>query len=110
MLRQAQTKQTQRPKSLDAGLAHSDLKVSLGASSDLSAVDLDRAARLLVLMSDERSPLYRRAATRWLSRYAAETPDLTPAMLAGATAALGELERGDLGAAERLREAVRRND
>jgi hypothetical protein len=94
-------------RALDAALAHSDLRMALGAAADLPAVDLSRAARLLFLMSQERSPLYRRAAARWLSRYAAETRDLTPGMLADAADALAELETGDWDAAERLLAAVR---
>ena len=89
-------------RALDAALAHSDLRLALGAAADLPAVDLRRAARLLFLMSQERSPLYPRAAARWLSRYAAETRDLTPAMLSDAADALAELGHGDVDAAERL--------
>jgi hypothetical protein len=94
---------------LDAGRAGGGPATALGAGEDLPAVDLARAARLLLAMSQEGSPLYRRAATRWLSRYVAETADLTPAMLADAAHALVELEQGDLDAAERLRAAVWRD-
>ena len=58
-------------------------------------------------MSQERSPLYPRAAARWLSRYAAETTNLIPGMLADAADALAELEHGEWDAAERLVAAVR---
>lgn len=108
MSRRDSTRAVELIRTLDAGQAHSDLRLTLGPGAELPAVELGRAARLLLLMSEERSPLYRRAATRWLSRYAAETRDLTPAMLAEVAEALAELERGDIDAAERLRAAVRR--
>ena len=49
---------------------------------------------------------YSKAAARWMSRYAAETKDLTPGMLADVADALAELEHGDFDAAERLLAAV----
>ena len=102
MPRRRATQAGELNRALDAALAHNDLRLALGAAADLPAVDLRRAARLLFLMSEEKSPLYQRAAARWLSRYAAETPELTPAMLADAAGTLAELEHGDVDAAERL--------
>jgi hypothetical protein len=96
-------------RALDAGRGGGYLASAPETDADLPAVDLARAARVLLLLSQEGSPLYRRAATRWLSRYAAETPDLTPAMLADVADALIELEQGDLEAAERLRASVWRD-
>jgi hypothetical protein len=109
MSRRATTTVAQLTQALDARGVDDKRAGASGTGADLPPIDLARAARVLLLMSQERSPLYRRAATRWLSRYAAETPDLTPAMLADAADALVELERGDLDAAERLRAAVRRD-
>jgi hypothetical protein len=44
--------------------------MALAVRRDLPAVGLDRAAQLLLLMSKDESPLYRRSAARWLSRFA----------------------------------------
>jgi hypothetical protein len=81
--------------------------MALGAANDLPVVDLARATRLLLLMANERSPLYPRAAARWLSRFTTETRDLTPAAVADVAEALAALEHGDLGARDRLLAAVR---
>jgi hypothetical protein len=62
--------------------------MALGAAKDLPTVDLARATKLLVLMASERSPLYPRAAARWLTRYTTEARDLTPAALADVAEAL----------------------
>jgi hypothetical protein len=94
-------------RSFDTAVQHGDLRLALGAATDLPHVTLERAARLLFLMAKERSPFYPKAAARWLSRYAAETKELTPAMLADAADALAELEHGDFDAAETLLAAVR---
>ena len=59
-------------RALDAALAHGDLALALAAAADLSAVDLGRAAKLLHLMARDRSPLFDRAAARWLSRFSAD--------------------------------------
>ncbi len=82
--------------------------MALATARDLPAVDLDRAARIMFLMARERSPLYAKAAARWLSRYAAEQRGVTPEQLADAADALAELEHGDPDAGERLLSAVKR--
>lgn len=94
-------------RALDSALAHGDLGLALGAAKDLPAVGLDRAAKLLFLLARNKDRRYPKAAARWLSRYAAETRDLTPAMLSDAADALAELQAGDFDAAERLLAAVR---
>ncbi len=94
-------------RSFETAIAHGDLNLALAAAADLPHVSLERAVRLLVLMADERDRRYARAAARWMSRYAAETRDLTPAMLADVAEALAELEHGDLDAAEALLAAAR---
>lgn len=85
----------------DAAFAHNDLRCALGA-----AADLHRAALLLFLMAQERSPLCRRAAARWLSRYASETDAVTRSMLIGVAEAIAQVWRGDVEATERLLAAV----
>jgi hypothetical protein len=94
-------------RALDTALAHGDLQLALGAAADLPHVSLEKAARLLFLMAKDRSPLYAKAAARWMARYAAETKELTPARLADVADALAELEHGDFDAAESLLAAVR---
>jgi hypothetical protein len=94
-------------RAFDAAIAHADLQLALGAAANLPHVSLERAARLLFLMAKERSALYGRAAARFMSRYASETKELTPAMLADVADALAELEEGEFDAAETLLAAVR---
>jgi len=94
-------------RALDVALAHNDLPMTMAAARDLPSVGLDRAAQILVLMSKERSPLYRKAAARWLSRYAAEVQGATPTRLSEVADALAELEHADVAAAQRLLAAVR---
>jgi hypothetical protein len=57
----------------------------------MGGVDLKRATPLLRLMATQRSPLYPRAAARWLARFATERKDVTPELLAEAAGALAEL-------------------
>ena len=52
-------------------------------------------------MSTERSPLYRKAAARWLNRFASEMRGVTPTHLSEGADALAEPEPADVGAAER---------
>lgn len=83
-----------------------DLERAITASKELPRVGLRDAAKLLFLMARSHDRRYPKAAARWMSRYAAETNDLTPAMLAEVADALAELEAGDFDAAERLLAAV----
>jgi len=88
-------------------LADGDLSRAITASRDLPQIGLADAAKLLFLMARNGDRRYARAAARWMSRYAAETRNLTPGMLADVADALADLEHGDFDAAERLLEAVR---
>jgi len=92
-------------RALDAALAHGDLALALAAAADLSAVDLGRAAKLLHLMARDRSPLFDRAAARWLSRFMAEVKGVTAEQLADVAAAIADLP--DMNAAETLLAAVK---
>lgn len=94
-------------RAFDTALTHGDLRLALGAAADLPHVSLDRAANLLFLMAKNHDQRYGKAAARWMARYAAETRDLTPGMLADVADALAELEYRDFDAAERLIGAAR---
>ena len=87
-------------------LRDGDLDRAITASRELPRVSLRDAAKLLFLMARNHDSRYARAAARWMSRYAAETRDLTPGMLAEVADALAELEAGNLDAADRLLAAV----
>ena len=95
-------------RSLDIALKHGDLPMALAACRDLPTVGLDRAAQLLLLMSRDQSPLYRRAAARWLSRFASEVHGVSPTELADAAEALRQLQHADSCAAERLLTTLKR--
>ena len=94
-------------RSLDIALQHGDLPMSLAAANDLPVVGLDRAARLLALMAREHSPLYARAAARWVARFAIERENVTPTELADVAEAISALQWGDPEATEVLLAAVR---
>ena len=87
-------------------LADGQLDRALSASRELPRVNLRDAAKLLYLMARDHDRRYPKAAARWMSRYAAETKNLTPSMLSDVADALAELEHGDVDAAERLLAAV----
>jgi hypothetical protein len=91
---------------LDTALRHGDLELTLGAAKDLPAVDLARAAKILFLMAKERSPLFDKAAARWIARYAAEAKGVTADQLADVAGAVADLP--DMNAAETLLAAVKR--
>jgi hypothetical protein len=92
-------------RALDVALAHGDLALALGAAKDLPAVDLPRAARILHLMARDGSPLFDRAAARWLVRYATEAPGFTADRMADVAIAVADLP--DTNAAETLLAAVK---
>ena len=83
--------------------------MALAAARDLPVVGLDRAAQLLLLMARDQSPLYRRAAARWISRFATEVRGVTPTELADAAEALRQLQHPDEVAAERLLMSLKRS-
>ena len=95
-------------RNFEHALRTGDLPMALAAAKELPAMTLERAARLLWLMGKRESPLYPKAAARFMSRYVAETKDLTPAMIADVGSWLAEVEFGDVDSAERLLAAVRR--
>jgi hypothetical protein len=74
--------------------------MALAAAADLPFVSLERAARLLHLMAVRKSPLFDRAAARWIARYAAETSGVTAEQLAEIANAIADLP--DMNAAETL--------
>jgi len=79
--------------------------LALGAAKELPAVDLARAARLLHLMAHDHSPLFDKAAARWMARFAVEVSGVTAEQLAVAADAITSLP--DLQAAETLLDSVR---
>ncbi len=93
-------------RAFQRALADGQLDRALVASRELPRVNLRDAAKLLYLMARNGDRRYPRAAARWMSRYAAETKDLTPGMLSDVADALAALEHGDYDAAERLLAAV----
>jgi hypothetical protein len=92
---------------LGRALRDGDLERALTASKELPRVGLGDAVKLLFLMARNHDRRYPKAAARWMSRYAAETRDLTPGMLSDVADALADLEHGDFEAAERLLAAVK---
>ncbi len=87
-------------------LADGQLDRALVSSREVPRINLRDAAKLLYLMARNGDRRYPKAAARWMNRYAAETKDLTPAMLSDVGDALDALEHGDYDATERLLAAV----
>jgi hypothetical protein len=81
----------QKNRAFDRAVETGDLHMALAVAADMGGVDLRRATPLLRLMATQRSPLYPRAAARWLARFATERKEVTPALLAQAAGALAEL-------------------
>jgi hypothetical protein len=94
-------------RAFQRALTDGQLDRALTASRELPRVNLRDAAKLLYLMARDQDRRYPKAAARWMSRYAAETRNLTPAMLSNVADALAELEHGNFDAAERLLTAVK---
>jgi molybdopterin-guanine dinucleotide biosynthesis protein A len=92
-------------RALDTALARGDLDLSLACARDLPAVTLTSAARLLNLMAREHSPLFDKAAARWLTRFIAEVPGVTAEQIAEIADAIADLP--DMNAAETLLGAVK---
>ncbi len=89
-------------RAFERALRDGDLERAITASRELPRVSLGNAVKLLFLMARNQDRRYAKAAARWMSRYAAETKDLTPGMLSDVADALAELEHGDWDAADRL--------
>ncbi len=94
------TEAGQLNRALEHALRTGDLRMALAAAADLPFVSLERAARLLHLMAVRKSPLFDRAAARWIARYAAETSGVTAEQLAEIANAIADLP--DMNAAETL--------
>lgn len=92
----------------DRAIANGDLERAVSASRELPQVPLANAVKILFLMGKNDDKRYAKAAARWMSRYASETKELTPGMLADVADALAALEHGDWDAAERLLTAARK--
>lgn len=86
----------------ERALADGDLGRALSAGRELPRIGLGDAVKILLLMARNRDRRYPRAAARWLSRFAAEVPDVTPEQLARVADALADLEHADTEAAEVL--------
>jgi hypothetical protein len=87
---------------LRRALGDGDLGRAMTASKELPRVGLQDAAKLLFLMARNRDRRYPRAAARWLSRFAAETKDVTPDQLSRVADALADLQQADMNAVEVL--------
>lgn len=84
--------------------------MSLGCARDLGKhgqVSLEAAAKLLHLMARDRSPLYERAALRWMGRYLSEFPRADLNGMLRVADALAEMPH-DPTAAEELLAVLRR--
>jgi len=92
---------------LQRALAEGDLECAISASKELPRVGLREAARMLHLMARDRSPLFDRAAARWISRFAVEVRGVTAEQMAEVAGAVADLP--DMNAAETLLAATRRS-
>jgi len=85
---------------LQRALAEGNLQRALIACKELPRVPLGDAARLLHLMARDKSPVFDRAAARWLSRFAVEVRGVTAERIAEVAIAVADLP--DMNAAEVL--------
>lgn len=100
------TKAGEIRSALTAALARGDLRLASAYAKELGTVGLDDAARLLHLMARYHSPVYDRAAARWMRRYIDESPEITPGQIAEVADALAEMP-SDPSSAELLLDALR---
>jgi hypothetical protein len=78
-----------------------DLEMALAVARDNGGANLEWAARLLHLMVLKHSPMFGKAAARWMARFARECAPST-VQIAEAADALAEMGAGDAAAAEVL--------
>jgi hypothetical protein len=76
------TEAGQLNRAFEHALRAGDLHMALATAGDLPFVSLERAARLLHLMAVKQSPLFNKAAARWMARYIGEVGGVTAEQIA----------------------------
>jgi hypothetical protein len=79
---------------LRRALDHGNLVEALSAASELDNVGLDEALEIVLLLADQDSPKFRRAALRWHSRFCQDIRGVEPGEALAVLALLGLLSSG----------------